>query len=590
MAFDGIAARCAAWEIAGIAVGGKVTRIFQPERDEIDLIMRKNADNFRIKISAGSQNSRIGISGVSKENPMNAPVFCMILRKHLTGALLKTVTQVECDRILRLGFETYTEMGDLTEKTLVCEIMGRYSNIVLLNQSGVIIDAIRHVDSRTSSYREVLPARIYAPPPPQNRLLPQDGGALEKFVELMKAPENADLAAGKLLLNGFSGFSKPLSEGILRRAGVESDIKVAHLLENGPLFEAFINSLAEVLECVSENRYSPVIAADENGAFTDFYALEVEAKPGCRVIPFGTVSACMDRFFAGRDEARHRKNVTAELSKAVAAAVERTEKKLKIYREDIESAADSEEYRIKGEILAANLYRLKGGEKFLDAENYFEEDCPEIRIDLDSHLSPAKNLQNYFRTYRRKKSKTENASVNAAAAEADLEYLASVGYAIENCPDAMAAAEIREELENGGFLKKRSASFKKRPPSVKKDGWLALSTRSGMTVLVGRNNTQNDILTHKIAAPDDIWFHVKNSPGSHVILRASENAGKVTAADVEEAAKTAAKFSSLKDAGFAEVDYTRVKHVKKPHGSKPGKAVYVNYKTVAVRNYAGSDE
>ena len=585
MAFDGIAARCAAWEISGIAVGGKVTRIFQPERDEIDLIMRKNADNFRIKISAGPQNSRIGISGVSKENPMNAPVFCMILRKHLTGALLKSVTQVECDRILRLCFETYTEMGDLTEKTLVCEIMGRYSNIVLLNQNGVIIDAIRHVDSRTSSYREVLPARVYAPPPPQNRLLPQDEDAAAKFEEMMRAPENAQTAAGKLLLNGFSGFSKPLAEGILRRAGVEPDMKVEELVNSEHLFEPFMSSLAGVLGCVAENRYSPVIAVGENGAFTDFYALEIEAKPGVRLIPFGTVSACMDRFFAGRDEEQHRKNVTAELSKAVNAAVERTERKLKIYRDDLESAADSEEYRIKGELLAANMYRLKGGEPFLDAENYYEEDCPQVRIELDPHLSPAKNLQNYFRTYRRKKSKAENAAVNAEAAETDLEYLASVGYAIENCPDAMAAAEIREELENGGFMKKRSVSFKKRPPSVKKDGWLTLSTSTGMTVLVGRNNTQNDVLTHKVASSDDIWFHVKNSPGSHVILRASENGGKVTAADVEEAAKIAAKFSSLRDAGFAEVDYTRVKHVKKPHGSKPGKAVYVNYKTVAVRNY-----
>lgn len=580
MAFDGIVARCIKWELEGIATGGRVSRVFQPERDEIVLVIRNNAENFRLLISANAGNSRLGITNVSKENPMDAPSFCMALRKHLIGAELTAVEQVDCDRILKLVFATRNEMGDPVTRCLVCEIMGRYSNIVLLNEKGVIIDCIKRVDERTSSYREVMPARVYKLPPPQERILPQSPDAFEKFTEAFMSAGPGDTVSGFLQKN-FSGFSKRIAEAASRASGVDPNMKTELLNDAKEQRSSFFNVIKDLIDDIAENRYAPAILTDGNGTYSDFHVIGL-----CReenYIPFSTASGCVDEFFKGRDEALHRKNATLELTKALKNAVERTERRLHGYEEDLSGSREFEDYKLRGELLTANLYALSGGESEIKVINYFDESMPEITIPLDPHISPSANLKNYFRIYKKKKGKAENAAKGKVIAENELEYLASVRYALEHVEGAESVSEIREELIQGGYYKPRKEIGKKRPPSVKRNNFEELSTSDGVPVWAGRNNIQNDLITTRLAAPNDMWFHVKNYPGAHVILRLSLTGGSFTAAQLVEAATIAARRSGFNDRGTCEVDYTRVKHVKKQSGARPGMVHYTEYKTIVVK-------
>ncbi|MCR5695050.1 MAG: NFACT family protein [Clostridia bacterium] len=578
MAFDGVVARCIKWELEGILPGGRVSRVFQPEKDEIILVIRNNSFNYRLLISANSGTSRIGITNVAKENPMDAPNFCMSLRKHLIGAELVSVDQVECDRILKLVFRARNEMGDEVTKTLVCEIMGRYSNIILLNDKNVIIDCIKRVDERTSSFREVMPARVYKLPPPQNRILPQAEDALDVFKTAFADTESGSVCS--LLLKSFSGFSKRLCEGITRSAGIDPSEDICSVKAKEQLCEALFSSLGDILEMIRNNKYSPVILTGYSGDYNDFHVLDVCAEE--RFIPYSTACACIDDFFKGKDEALHRKNATAELTKAVKNAFERTERKLKGCEEDLKASENFEDYKIKGELLAANLYSLSGGESVIKVINYYDEAVPEITIDLDPRLNPAANLRNYFRQYKKLKGKKENAVKGIEAAEKELQYLATVRFSLDNVSGAESLSEIREELIGGGYYKPRKEQGKKRPPSVKKNNFEELTAKDGTVIWAGKNNIQNDLITTKLAAPNDIWFHVKNYPGAHVILRTSLNGGSFTAAQLYGAAELAAKRSGF-TGGSCEVDYTRVKHVKKISGAKPGMVNYTDFKTIVVK-------
>ncbi len=578
MAFDGVVARCIKWELEGLAVSGRVSRVFEPEKDEIDLVVRNNSNNLRIVISANAGNSRIGISTVAKENPMDAPSFCMALRKHLIGAELTSIEQVDCDRILKLNFATRNEMGDPVTRVLVCEIMGRYSNIVLLNEKGVIIDCLKRVDERTSSYREVMPARVYTLPPPQCRIIPFADNAFDLFTAALNEAESVSVSG--FLQKSFSGFSKKIADCCARASGTDPLMSLADIKKDGDSCKRFIGAVREVLDDIRENRYAPAILTDYSGEYSDFHVLKICRED--RVIPYSTACACVDEFFKGKDEILHRKNATQELAKALKNAVERTERRLKGYEEDIAGSEDFEDYKIKGELLTANLYSLKGGEKEIKVVNYYDENLPEVTIELDPHLSPSVNLKNYFKVYRKRKGKAENAVKGKAAAEAELEYLATVRYALDSVSSQASVAEIREELIEGGYYKPRKEQGKKRPPSVKKNNFEELSTKDGIPVWAGRNNIQNDLITTKLASPNDMWFHVKNYPGAHVILRLSLAGGSYTNAQLVEAAEIAAKRSGF-SGGSCEVDFTRVKHVKKQNGARPGMVNYTDYKTIVVK-------
>jgi len=555
MAFDGIFARAIKSELNKKLIGGKVSKICQPTKDEVTLLIKNMGESFRLLISASSDNARVSLTDVSKENPMTAPNFCMALRKHLQGATLSEISQVACDRILHFTFDTYNEMGDPIKRILICEIMGRRSNVILINEKNIIIDCLFHIDERTTQYREVLPARNYIAPPPQTKLMPNE---FNKF-SLVN-----DLPISKQLQNSFSGFSKGLSDNF-----------VSSISEN-----SLMEKLEKLLERIENNDFAPCILLNEDGSYKDFLPISFGNTPVKR---FTSESECLDEFFRMRDEIAIRKSMTHDLQKVVTSAIERTEKKLKIYEQDIEDASDYEQDELYGNLINANFYLVKEGMSEVNLINYYDESMPEVTISLNPRLSPSQNLQVYFKNYKKKKKKLESAMENTSTAEAELRYLHSVLFAIGNTKDSIDVREIREELEIGGYLKAKKESMKKRPPSVKSDGYIIMETSDGYTCWIGKNNVQNDKITLKLSNPNDMWFHVKNAPGSHVILRLSEKGGEYTNTAINEAARFAVNYSSLGPGGQAEVDFTRVKYVKKPSGAKPGMVVFTNQKTILLK-------
>lgn len=581
MAFDGIAARCIVWELSGIITGGKVLKVFQPEEDEISLQIRKNTANYRLLISANPQNARIGITGLSKENPMTAPNFCMALRKHLQGGIISDISQKDCDRIITISFDTYNDMGDRVTRKLVAEIMGRYSNIVLLNGDDIIIDSIRHVDSRVSSYREVLPARPYLPPPPQDKLLPWEPDTASRAVEAFADSDHRDKACGKLLMDMISGFSKPLCVSICEMAGLACDMKAGEAAKDPEAMARLREALSEVLLRIAENRYSPGIILQGGVTPRDFHPLaEFSAESSKR---YRTLSSCMDDFFRERDLEEHRKSVSGGLLKVINGAIDKNTKKLAALRADIEDAGDFEKLKVSGDILAANLYRLSGGEEEIVCDDYSTGEPVKVTIPLNPHQSPGRNLQNYYKSYKKKRSKAENALVHIGETEEELAYLATIRFSLETCVSMDDIAQIRTELREGGYVKKTPEKLKKRPPAVKSEGFDTAETSDGFALWIGKNNIQNELITTRRAKFDDVWFHVKHGPGAHVILRASEQGGRITGKAVCEAALVCAARSGAGSGDSCEVDYTRVKHVKKQGGGKPGMVTYTNYKTIVVK-------
>lgn len=605
MAFDGIVTASVVWELRGILEGAKVTRVCQPEKDEIVLCFYRNSSNYRLLISANPQNARIALTTINRENPMNAPVFCMALRKHLVGTTLREIRQSGYDRVVTFVFDGYNEMGDGITRKLVCEIMGRYSNIILLNENDIIMEAAKHVDDRVNSFREVLPARPYKAPPVQNKLVP----SLDNIGHVFDGRTSLK-GVSAFMVDVVSGFGRGLCDAISRTAGIDPTRPIAELSDNE--ISALEKTLGEVFSDIENNNYAPFTT--ENDFHVIGGVFDNNLTPITR---FNSVSFALEEFFEDRDRKLRLKNQKANLVKCVSGNIERVEKKIKIYEGDARDAGNYDNYRIKGEILSANMYMLKGGEEALTAPNYYDENCAEITIELNPHRSAAWNLQEYFRLYRRLKSKSENALGNIEKAKTELDYLFTVQSALELADDGNSIGEIREELTGGGYLKgadngsskkgaEKSASggkfgpnggpgkpgksgkynkpktLMKRPPAIKAEGYMTFDVSDGYTCWVGKNNTQNDRITLKLANPNDIWLHVKNAPGSHVILRASLMGGEFTHDALMDALRLAGQYSSLADAHRAEVDFTRVKYVKKPTGARPGMVIFTNQKTVLV--------
>ncbi len=586
MAYDGIVISGVIWELSGLLEGSRITKIYQAEKDEILLTCNKNGENYKLLISCNPSNPRLHLTRTQKENPLVAPQFCMVLRKHIQGGKINKICQWGFDRIVEINIDTYNEMGDPVTKKLIVEIMGRHSNIILTGQENIIYDAIKHVDERTNSLREILPARHYLPPPAQEKTNPDDTEGLKKiFDDAMADSEKSTLSVSKVILNSVSGTSPLLCKGICLNAGIDPDVKLSALRGNElyTLTEALLN----VSKKISERNYTPFILSEEDREtgivkYCDFHCFDTYSEG--RIINYSSLNLMLDEFYTKKDTEERLRQKKANLVKSVNTAISRTERKIDIYEGDIRSAENYDVYRIKGELITANVYRIKSGDKETTLENYYEENCPLIKISLDENLSPAANAQQYFKKYRKKKSTYENANRNMTDALSELEYLKSVETLLANCTDTADIAQIREELAVSGYLNQTANNKpnKKGQKNRNEAKHLVVTVSDGYEVWVGKNNLQNDLITGKLAAANDIWLHVKNAPGSHVILRTSLMGGEFTKASIEDAARLAAIHSSYKNPTKAEVDFTRVKYVKKPAGSRPGKVIYTNQKTIII--------
>ncbi len=573
MSYDGMVTHCVAEELNRVLGGGKIDKVFQPERDEMILQIRTNNGSHRLLLSANASHARVHLTYVPRENPMTPPMFCMLMRKHLQGNKILRIVQQGFDRILRIDTEGRNELGDLCVKSVIVEIMGRHSNIILIDETNRIMDSAKHVDFTVSAVRQVLPGLIYERPPAQNKYAPDDYSLLDLMSALDKAPE--DTLLDKFLLSAFTGMSPLLSREIVYRFSGN-----AKMMRSEVDTAAFITAVDRFLKELCADVYQPTLVVSEKEQKpTAFSCVRLTQYEDCALLEESdSISRIIDAYYEKRAQREYMNQRAGTLLKLVHNNIERCEKKRALHQENLEKSKNRETYKIYGDLITANLYRLSGGVKELETENYFSETLETVRIPLKEELSPAQNAQRYYKLYTKAKMTEKYAVAELKKAEEEGYYLESVLASLEYAESPAELNEIKNELAEEGYLPKTNSKQKKQQ---KKAEPLRYLSSNGFEILVGRNNKQNDALTIRMAYSTDLWFHTKMIPGSHVIVR-TQGGKTVPDSTILEAAQLAAYHSKAQNSSKVPVDYTPVKNVKKPHGAKPGMVIYDHYQTLYV--------
>jgi predicted ribosome quality control (RQC) complex YloA/Tae2 family protein len=558
MPLDAVTLRGLTRELRDSAAGARIDRVQQPEKDLLILTLYTREGNRKLLISASVSGARVHFTQESFENPAEPPMFCMLLRKHLTGARIRSVEQPDFERVLLLRLLSRDEMGDESEKTLAVEMIGRSANVVLVGPDGRILDCLRRMDYGGEG-RGMLPGMIYRLPPRQEKT-PFFGCTEEELREKLRSVEKgAEL--DRELMDRFSSLS-PL---ICRELAFRSRGDAERLLEN---------ALA-LRETVEAGELVPTLISID-GMARDFSFMAInQYGANSRTERFDDFSRLLDAFYARRDREESRRRRSRELTRLVRSAQERLDRKLAVQRKELTETAGREQIRQRAELITANIYRMKKGQGELVCENYFEEDCPEIRIGLDPLKTPQQNAAALYRDFARKKAAEEHLTVLIAEGERQREYLATVLDEIERAETERDLADIRRELTETGFLKKtRSAKSDRTKPQAP----LRFLSTDGLEILVGRSNLQNDELSFRIARRTDLWLHTQHIRGSHVILRTDGLDPPLRS--IEEAASLAAYYSQGRGAGKIPVDCTQVRNLRKPSGALPGAVIYTDYVTI----------
>ena len=567
MAFDAIVTRAMVKELNDLILLGKIDKIYQPIRDELVINIHTKRGNKRIFASASSNAPRLHFIDYNTANPATPFAFCMLLRKHLSGGRIIAIKQKDCERIIEFSFETLNELGFTLGKKLIFEIMGKHSNIILVDtESGNIVDAIKRVSIDTSRARQVLPGMRYEYPPAQDKI-GFDELTFEEFAALQPSP--------KIYLNTIGGISpaiaRELADMALNRGKQEAFelIKAASQIGNAPETNLARDSRQEI---------KPVIYYEDKECTKplDYHVMNLnELEQSAYSRHFDSMSECIDSFFSGKINSSLVKQRSHDLYKKVQAMYDKAVLKKQKLSEDLISAQDSEYLRLYGEILTANLHAVKPGISKVKLVNYY--DGSEIEIPLDTRFSASKNAQIYFKKYGKSKTAIKEKTSQLKETQADIDYLDSVLSFLDEPENSDDIEAVRAELVEGGYLRPRKLKGKalKLKPSPHR-----YKSPSGFDILVGRNNKENDLLTLKTASKSDIWLHTKDIPGSHVILKTDgENAA---ADDIYCAAAIAAWYSKAKSSANVAVDYVPVRYVKKPSGAKPGMVIFANNHTVYI--------
>ncbi len=573
MSYDGMVTHCVVSELNHLLVGGKIDKVYQPEREEIILSVRGREGSYRLLLSASASNPRVHLTEQNRENPMVPPMFCMLLRKHLQGSKILSITQLGFDRVIQIDTEGRNELGDLCVKSIIVEIMGRHSNIILIDDAKKIMDSAKHVDFTVSAVRQILPGLHYENPPKQDKLDPTCYSLPDLLKELDQQPEDALL--DKFLLGAFSGMSPLFAREIVYRFSkntktVKKEVDTA----------AFLTHTDAMLKSIGQDCYSPVLVLDpaDKKPFAFSCVDLTQYESGSQRVPDTSISKVIDSFYALRAQREHMNQRANHLTKLIRNHIERCEKKLALHRENLQSTKNREQYKIFGDLLTANLYRMQAGMKEISVENYYSEALESITIPLQEELSPSQNAQRYYKLYNKAKTTELYATQQAKEAETELYYLESVLDTLEKAETPDELAEIRDELADEGYVPKTTSKVKKQQ---KKSAPLSFTSSDGFEILVGRNNKQNDELTIRMAYATDLWFHTKVIPGSHTIIR-TQGGKEVPDRTIVEAAQLAAYYSKAQNSSKVPVDYTVIKNVKKPNGAKPGMVIYDHYNTIYV--------
>jgi predicted ribosome quality control (RQC) complex YloA/Tae2 family protein len=569
MAFDAGFTRAICAELTELLSGAKVEKVTEPTKDEILIICYKAGKTRKLFLSANPARARICITEQSFENPKVSPMFCMLLRKHLAGATLQAVRQQGFERAVELDFSAYDEMGFTTTRTIVIEIMGKCSNIMLLDEKRKILGVLRAVDFTTSAKRQVLPGMTYeAPPAQEGKVLPMEETE-EGFLCKAAAFEKSK-AAESFLLSNYLGLSPLVTREIAFRARALG----------APIDEADLHALyAELTRFCSllSGERTPTLLIGEGGAPAEYCFFDVEQYgDGAEKKHFATLSELLDEFFGERDKIAAMKTKTHDVSQIVANAKARITKKIGYIKRDLAECKEAEKYKLWGDLITSSLYMIKGKSTHCEVVNYYSEEMETVKIPLDIKLTASQNAAKYFKKYTKLKKAKEILTVQLREAADALDYLENVETAINLSENERDVGEIKAELTAAGYISKAKGTEKK-PQKKAEIVPLKFTTSGGHLVLCGKTGAQNDYITTKLAKKSDWWFHVKNKPGSHVLMVCEEGEDP-DASEFTEAAQIAAYYSSLREGENVAVDYTLAKNVKKPGGSTPGHVVYyTNY-------------
>ena len=566
MALDGLTLHFIKEEIAAAAVGCRVEKVHQPSREELVLVLRGRNGAHKLLISARANSPKIHFTAFPPENPAKPPMLCMLLRKHLTSALLTDVRQEGLERVLFLDFDATNEIGEPVKFTLCTEIMAQYSNIILINEQGNILDAVKRVDSETSSLRQILPGMLYKLPPKQNKpdLFDTTGAEIAK-----NAAEAENKAVSAAILSSVQGLSPIVCREIVSRSIGED--KRAEFLSDSE-----ITKIGAELESLKSVEPYPCAVIEQSGKPLDFSFMNItQYGENAKVKPFDSFSEMLDDFYYEKDRLERTKQNSSELQKMVANLIQRTARKLDLQRKELEQCADREQLKINAELIAANLYQLQKGAPFYEVYNYYTNE--NIRISANPALTPNENSQKYYKEYRKAKTAEQMLTTLIAGGEEELAYLDTVADALSRAETTAQIAEIRQELSHTGYIKNKLKPGTKAPKPLAP---MEYESSDGFTILVGRNNEQNDRLSLKTASKNDIWLHTQKFPGSHTVIVTEGR--EVPEETLIEAAIIAAYHSRARQSSGVPVDYTQVRNLKKPQGAKPGKVIYHVYNTLYV--------
>ena len=571
MAFDGITIANLVHELKGALEGGRISKIAQPEKDELLITIKNNRENYRLQISASASLPLIYLTGKNKTSPLTAPNFCMLLRKHIGSARILSITQPGLERIIEFHLEHLDEMGDLCRKRLIAEIMGKHSNIIFCREDGTILDSIKHVSASMSSVREVLPGREYFIPQTIAKADPLTVSEADFLALLAGAP----MPLQKALYSRLTGISPIMAQELCCLASLDSDHPANALTE--PEMLHLYHTLTLLMEDVKAGRFAPAIVY-EGETPTEYAALPLTCFDGPRYSrkEYASISALLEDFYASRDAITRIRQKSADLRRIVQTALEREYKKYDLQSKQLKDTDKREKHRIYGELLNTYGYELTGGEKSFTCLNYYTSE--EITIPLDPQLTARENAQKHFDKYNKLKRTYEALSRLTQETRREIDHLESISSSLDIAQTESDLVQIKEELMEYGYVKKRRAGDK--APRITSRPFHYISS-DGYHIYVGKNNYQNEELTFKLANGNDWWFHAKGIPGSHVILKV-QGQEEVPDRAFEEAGALAAYYSKGRDNDKVEVDYIQKKHIKKPAASAPGFVIYhTNYSLVA---------
>ncbi|MFR2710294.1 MAG: NFACT family protein [Frisingicoccus sp.] len=566
MAFDGIVISNLVWELSERLTDGRINKIYQPENDAIVLTIKNNRNNYRLLLSASPSLPLAYLTEDTGTNPMVAPNFCMLLRKHISGGRIVSIVQPEMERILKFEIEHLNELGDLCTKFLIVELMGKHSNIIFCQPDGTIIDSIKHISLNISSVREVLPGRSYFIPNTMLKMNPLTIDADEFIEKVLSKP----LPVGKALYTSLTGISPVIAEEICFRASIDSGMSTSGLsdAEKLHLFGVF----SRLMEDVENHCFTPMIIYRGKEP-VEFSALALTCYSDCESHTFDSISTVLRTYYAEKNATSRIRQKSHDLRHVVSTALDRTRKKYDLQLKQLKDTEKREKYKIYGEMINTYGYGLEEGAKSMTCLNYYTN--TEMTVPLDPQLTPQENAKKYFERYGKLKRTFEALSTLTEETHDEMEHLDSISTALDLAQTEGDLAQIKEELIQAGYVKRHTGGRNMKKQKLTSQPLHYISS-DGYNMYVGKNNLQNEELTFKFANGGDWWFHAKGIPGSHVVVKSGGD--ELPDRTFEEAARLAAYYSKNRTSEKVEIDYIQRKHVKKPNSGKPGFVIYhTNY-------------